>query len=154
MEIRKIFKAEMAHRVADAYSTRCRGVHGHSYIFEVGLVGGLDCVGMIMDFKELKDKLGSFLDSFDHALLIQDTDQFLVENADKLNSRWVVVPYNPTAENMAIHIFTQAKEIGLPVSYVIVHETATGFAKAIHTDTKIEWLSKVKYSEETAWNTK
>lgn len=129
MTIRKIFKAECAHRVLGAYTTKCRGLHGHSYKFEVFLSGdSLDCTHMVMDFKLLKEKLHKLMDAFDHTLVVWKDDTFLVEAAPNLNERYMIVPYNPTAEQFAVHIYSYTKKIGLDVSKVIVHETDTGCA--------------------------
>lgn len=148
MQIRKTFKAETAHRVADAYTTRCRGLHGHSYEFEVILRDiNLNSCGMVIDFKLVKEKINTFLDAFDHSLLIWEEDKFLVENAKELNERYMIVPYNPTAELMALHIYKFVQNI-YDVESVIVHETRTGYAKysgeAIN---KIIDLDKVFISE-------
>ena len=129
MQIRKTFKAETAHRVADAYTTRCRGLHGHSYEFEIILKDtNLNNCGMVLDFKLVKEKINALLDAFDHSLLIWDKDEFLVKNAKELNERYMIVPYNPTAELMALHIYKHIKKM-YDVESVIVHETRTGYAK-------------------------
>jgi len=129
MTIRKLFKAEVAHRLTSAYTKRCLGLHGHSYKFEVFIEADtLDRSQMVMDFKMLKEKLYIFLDAFDHSLLIDRNDSFLVQNAPLLNSRYIIVPYNPTAEMMALHIYLYAKDIGLNVQKTIVHETEGGCA--------------------------
>ncbi|MDX2470094.1 MAG: 6-carboxytetrahydropterin synthase [SAR324 cluster bacterium] len=149
MIIRKLFKAETAHRVALAYTTRCQGLHGHSYLFEIFLHGMTqDDAQMLMDFKLLKEKLNTFLDAFDHSLLIWDQDQDLIEMAPKLNSRHIILPYNPTAEQMARHIYYHARAMALPLQQVIVHETKTGYAQFSGDDDIIIDLSKVIYSEE------
>ena len=141
MIIRKLFKAETAHRVALAYTTRCQGLHGHSYLFEIFLHGvSQDNAQMLMDFKLLKEKLNS--------LLMWDLDHELIEMAPKLTSRYVILPYNPTAEQMARHIYYHAKAMALPLQQVIVHETKTGYAQfSGDDDIKID-LSKVIFSEE------
>lgn len=149
MIIRKLFKAEVAHRVLKAYTTRCQGLHGHSYLFEVFLRGQTqDDAQMLMDFKLLKDKLNDFLDAFDHSLLVWDQDQELLELKEKLNSRWIVLPYNPTAEQMARHIFQQAQGMGLPIHQVIVHETKTGYAQFSGDDEIRIDLDQVLFSPE------
>ena len=149
MIIRKLFKAEVAHRVRYAYTTRCQGLHGHSYLFEVFLEGQTqDNAQMLMDFKLVKEKLNAFLDAFDHALIVWDEDQELVEMAPRLNSRYIILPYNPTAEQMARHIFFQAKALSLPIHQVIVHETKTGYAQFSGDDDIQIDLAKVRFSPE------
>ncbi len=149
MIIRKLFRAEVAHRLISAYTKRCLGLHGHSYKFEIFIKKDhLNSDEMVMDFKKLKEKLYNFLDAFDHSIIISDKDGFLVKNASKLNSRYIIVPYNPTAEMMAVHIFLYAKKLGLSIYKVIVHETESGYASYKgKEDIKLE-LDKVIFSKE------
>ena len=148
MTIRKTFKFETAHRVRDAYTERCRGIHGHSYTAELFLVGTqYDRAEMIMDFKLVKDKFNDFIDSFDHTLLIEHTDKFLVKNAKELNDRYMIVPYNSTAEKMSQHIYNEAQIKGLPVCKVIIHETLTGCAICESYDEIVD-NSKVIFSDQ------
>ncbi len=150
MQIRKLFKAEVAHRLTSAYSKRCTGLHGHSYRFEIFLESpAKDEHQMVMDFKLLKERLYAFIDAFDHALLVSDEDTFLREVAPKLNTRYIILPYNPTAEMMASHIFTYAKHIGLEIAKAVVHETDTGCAVCEGLESGFEVdLEKVIYSKE------
>ena len=146
MEIRKVFRAEIAHRLSRAYTTRCLGVHGHSYKFEIFVKSDtLDENEMVMDFKLLKERANKFLDCFDHTLLIEEDDSFLVQNASALNPRYMIVPYNTTAENISSHIYSQLKKLGLPINKVIVHETEDGCA--ICEEENMIDLSKVYFSE-------
>jgi len=133
MEIRKKFKAEVAHRLVTSYSKRCQSFHGHSYTFEVVLTGDkLNADEMIMDFSEVKDKGNAFLDAFDHTMVLSQEDPFhdrMVEIMEEGSMRYMSVPYNPTAEMMAVHIYQQLREYDLPVKWVQVHETLTGWAE-------------------------
>ncbi|MDT8447779.1 MAG: 6-carboxytetrahydropterin synthase [bacterium] len=147
MIIRKLFKAEVSHRVSYSYTTRCQGLHGHSYLFEVFLKGDTqDQAQMLMDFKLLKDKFNNFMDAFDHSLMVWVEDQELVEMAPKLNDRYMILPYNPTAEQMARHIYFEAQRIGLPIHKTIVHETKTGYAEYAGDDEITFDLTEVFFS--------
>jgi len=132
MKIKKIFKAEIAHRLVSSYSKRCQSFHGHSYLFEVVLEGDkLNSDAMLMDFGEVKDTAGAFLDAFDHSMVLYDQDPYAKEMADIMDRgdmRYMIVPYNPTAEMMAVHIYQQLHELNLPVKMVVVQETLTGRA--------------------------
>jgi len=149
MIIRKLFKAEIAHRVKDAYTERCRGLHGHSYTFEVFLQGkSQDSSQMLIDFSLIKEKFNKYIDAFDHSLLIWNEDKSLIDVAPILNPRRIIVPYNPTAEQMSRHIYYLGLSINLPICKVIVHETKTGFAEfSGDDDIQIE-LEKIEYSDE------
>ena len=132
MKIKKIFKAEVAHRLVSSYSERCQSFHGHSYLFEVVLESDkLNSDAMLMDFGEVKSKAKDFIDAFDHSMVLSQDDPFhdrMIDIMDEGNMRWISVPYNPTAEMMAVHIYQQLHELGLPVKMVVVQETLTGRA--------------------------
>jgi len=132
MKIKKIFKAEIAHRLVTSYSKRCQSFHGHSYLFEVILESDkLNKDAMLMDFGEVKKEAGAFLDAFDHTMVLSQDDPFhdrMVAIMHEGNMRWMSVPYNPTAEMMAVHIYQQLHEFDLPVKMVVVQETLTGRA--------------------------
>jgi len=138
MEIVKIFKAEVAHRLVTAYSKDCKNIHGHSYTYDVVLESStLNEDSMVMDFGEVKSKAKAFMDSFDHCLVLSVFDPMtekllpiLLEN----NLKVMVVPYNSTAEYQACHIYQQLHEFNLPVKKVTVHETLTGCATFDGTD--------------------
>jgi len=134
MEITKKFKYELAHRLVDSYSKKCQSIHGHSYICEVTLGGEhLDSTGMLMDFGEVKDKIAHLFDAWDHAFMFHSEDKLAHHYKAMLatvNLRMIEVDYNPTAENMAYHIFRACVTESLPVVEVRVQETLTGWAKA------------------------
>ena len=130
----KRFKAEIAHRLVSAYSTKCTSIHGHSYIFEVVLEGEhLNADGMLLDFGELKANLSHLFDAWDHSFIFFKDDILADHYKSMLRvapMRMVEVDYNPTAENMAYHIFRACVENNLPVREVRVQETLTGWATA------------------------
>ena len=73
------------------YPGECRNLHGHTWDVEV-TVGGtqLDEIGIVYDFKTLKDDLNEVLADYDHAYINE------VAPFDKLT---------PTAENLARVIY-------------------------------------------------
>jgi len=83
-EIKKTFEISAAHFLQLDYDSKCKNLHGHNWIITVYLrAKGLNSSGMIMDFTEIKQKITSKLD---HQVLND------------------VVPFNPTAENLAKYI--------------------------------------------------
>lgn len=69
------------------YPGECRRLHGHTWDVEVTVEGEtLDEIGIVYDFKALKDDLRMVLDDYDHVFLDE------VPPFDALN---------PTAENLA-----------------------------------------------------
>ena len=69
------------------YRGKCENVHGHNYKVRVTLEGtGLNRIGLLCDFKELKDAIHSSIRKLDHQF-INDVPPFDV--------------LNPSAENLA-----------------------------------------------------
>lgn len=100
------------------YRGKCENVHGHNYRVQVTLAGEeLDAAGLLVDFVEVKQALHAVVDRLDHQFL-NDVPPF-----DELN---------PSAENMARHIFEELGK-GLPrgraaVTAVKLWETDTASA--------------------------
>lgn len=90
---------------------QCARVHGHNIVVRVELWSEkLDQAGMVLDYGDLR-MLGVFLDeTFDHRHLNE------------------VVPFNPTAENMAAYLFRWCWERGWPVARVGWSETPKTWA--------------------------
>jgi 6-pyruvoyltetrahydropterin/6-carboxytetrahydropterin synthase len=52
------------------YQGECKALHGHTWDVEVTVEGDvLDDVGIVYDFKRLKDDLGAVLSRYDHGYL-------------------------------------------------------------------------------------
>lgn len=107
-EVKKRFEISAAHFLSLDYESKCANLHGHNWIIDVYLRSEtLDKNGMIMDFTHIKRKIR---DKFDHKI-IND-----------------VVPFNPTAENLAKHICDELQ----PFCYrVEVQESADNTASYI-----------------------
>ncbi len=83
---------DAAHEL-QGYPGECSRLHGHTWDVEVVVSGeALDEIGIVYDFKALKNDLAGVLDRLDHAYL-NDVAPFDV--------------LNPTAENLARHIHEQ-----------------------------------------------
>lgn len=89
------------------YPGECRELHGHTWDVEVTVEGGeLDDIGIVYDFKTLKDDLSSVLQRYDHGYLNEVTP------FDDLN---------PTAENLARVLFDELSgRVGATVRVVEV----------------------------------
>ena len=130
--IRKEFKFEMAHRLMTSYTEVCQNIHGHGYILELFFKGSmLNEDGMIVDFKKVKDELKSYIESWDHTLVLHKDDPLnhaigdIVKESFSLKS----VAYNPTAENMSRDMYDYIKE-KFPILWKVrLHETKTGYAE-------------------------
>ena len=70
----KTLEIENGHMLA-RHPDACRFPHGHSRKVEIVLEAEeLDANGMVCDFKIVKDAIGKFLDTFDHALCMNTED--------------------------------------------------------------------------------
>jgi len=93
------------------YEGACENLHGHTWKVQVFLKGAkLNKLGLLEDFKTIKQRLSSALQPFDHKLL-NDAPPF-----DKKN---------PTSENLAETLFRGLKKEYPSLSKVTVWESAT-----------------------------
>jgi 6-pyruvoyltetrahydropterin/6-carboxytetrahydropterin synthase len=107
-----------------AYEGKCSRLHGHNGRLRVTLASGrLDEAGMVLDFAEVKDALGRWLEeTLDHRLILHRDDP-VVAALRAIGEEVYAVDWNPTAENIARHVCDHLKSLGLPVVEVEMHET-------------------------------
>lgn len=136
-KISKEFSVAMGHRLSQHHGL-CSNFHGHNYKIIVGIQSGmLNENGMVMDFSDLKHIVNERIIQYDHALMINKKDLPVAKKMQEVLSdlKILIVPYEPTAENMAkeIYLFVESK---LPdpviMDYVTVYETDT--SKATYMD--------------------
>lgn len=85
-----------AHRLRE-YRGKCENLHGHNWRVEVTIASKqLDNGGMVIDFRKIKEKLGSILDKLDHTYL-NELSEFK--------------KINPTSENIASYIYSRLKKL-------------------------------------------
>ena len=168
MKITKTFRTETSHIVRNCTSRRCSySIHGHSYLIEVELESKtLDNAQMVLDFGLLKGMVKEYIDSLDHCHLIcsKDNNEY-VESMEKLSHRWISLPFNPSAEMMAVWLlgavnfilnktgFGNGEDIkNLKCTPVTVWETTTGRATAdledLNNFEKIIDFENIEYSKE------
>lgn len=92
------------HRVA-GHENKCRHLHGHNYrVWFHCRADSLDKVGRVLDFAEIKVRLCYWLeDNWDHHFLVWKEDVW-AEHLRVIDKSVVLVPFNPTAENMAQYL--------------------------------------------------
>lgn len=111
LRVRDKFSA--AHYLRE-YKGKCEKVHGHTFQVEVEIaVRELDRTGIGFDFTEVKKVLAATLP--DHALLNE------------------VFPFNPSAENIARHLFGELRKT-YPVKSVTVWESEDASASYAEDD--------------------
>ena len=99
------------------YKGKCENLHGHNYKVRVVVAGKeLDSVGLVFDFVQLKQVIQGVIRSLDHKYLNE------LPPFDKLN---------PSAENLARHIYDEATRQlpqapnGAGIASITVWETET-----------------------------
>lgn len=117
---------------------KCEHFHGHNYVADFFVTGDeVDAVGRVVDFAELKSRFKGWIDAhWDHSFLISQADS----NAEKAlrmvePMRYFVLPYNPTAENMARYLLENvAPDVligtGARATAVRIWETEDSYAEA------------------------
>jgi 6-pyruvoyltetrahydropterin/6-carboxytetrahydropterin synthase len=116
------------HRLLN-YDGKCRHLHGHNGKVVVTLQADrLDPLGMVVDFSEVKRRIGRWIDdNLDHRMLLHRDDP-VIPDLVKGGELFVTLDVNPTAENIARLIYREAVGQGLPVVEVTLWETENSFA--------------------------
>ena len=106
------------------HTGKCAHLHGHNGTVKIELRNDqLNPQGMVADFTEIKNTIGKWIETtIDHRLILQETDP-LVGILREHGEPMVLLPVEPTAENLAKWIYEQAKEFGLPVCAITFWET-------------------------------
>ena len=142
MKIGKVIQWDMGHRVLNHRSV-CKGLHGHRYKAEICIEGnliekkGASEEGMVIDFADIKKVAQKFIqEELDHAFMVWDRDHELLEFfKSSQGHKPVIVPFTPTAENVAAYIFNELKDkftdvfqTGLKLQSVKLWETPSSYA--------------------------
>ena len=120
------------HRVM-GHEHKCATLHGHNAVVEIHAVplSGLDSLGRVIDFSLLKAKIGAWIDEhWDHSMILCSEDVQTVELVKQAPKRKevYVLDSNPTAENLAKHLFWKVcpkvlAGAGVMVNRVVFWET-------------------------------
>lgn len=139
IRVSKQFRFEAAHALK-GHDGACRNIHGHSYELSVTILGspnadpGSSKFGMVLDFGDLKKLIHrQVIDPFDHALILfeGDTASELVNSGEPFGNV-VLVPYQPTSENLLIDFAGRIRELlpeGILLHSLRLRETATSAAE-------------------------
>lgn len=143
------------HRVV-GHEGKCRYLHGHNYRVHFTcatilrsaegpsrFLNGLDDTGRVIDFSVINERLCQWLeDHWDHRFLVYEEDKMMLgllyamgeppflqdSTYDDYAESLVVVPFNPTAENMARYLVEtvgpiQLEGTGVELIQCVVEET-------------------------------
>ena len=129
------------HRVRN-HEGKCQHLHGHNYValFEAGKQegAGLDKLGRVIDFGALRRLLGKWIDdNWDHGFIVgmEDTEALAAMSQMRHGQKVYVLPVNPTAENLALHLLLDIcpalfLSSGVTVTSVTLWETENCMARA------------------------
>ena len=142
MKIGKVIQWDMGHRVLNHRSV-CKGLHGHRYKAEICVEGeliqeaGISEEGMVIDFADIKKTAQKCIGGeLDHAFMVWDKDEELLEFfKHSKGHKSVIVPFTPTAENVAAYIFlilenkfSDVYKTGLHLQSIKLWETPSSYA--------------------------
>ena len=140
IRITKHFDFESAHALY-GYDGKCKNIHGHSYHLYVTIIGTpIDNLnnaknGMVLDFGDLKKMVKKqIVEVFDHAVVLNKNSPHieLAKTIDSHSHNVVLVPYQPTSENMLFDFADRIKS-QLPQNVSLhslkLYETANSYAE-------------------------
>lgn len=121
---------------------KCAYLHGHNYRADIEVVGArggtqVDAVGRIVDFSQIKQRMLGWLDAnWDHAFIVFAEDETALAAVRAARpTKYFVMPWNPTAENMARYLLEVVApsvlgDLGVEARRVCVWETDESCAVA------------------------
>lgn len=140
------------HRVV-GHENKCRHLHGHNYRIHFHCQGDLDELGRVIDFGVIKSCLCEWLErNWDHKMILWEEDPMWKEMFERytnaitstisasplqmeVQGSVVLVPFNPTAENMAVFLLNEVGPAeldgsGVTLTKVVIEETRKCSAEA------------------------
>jgi len=136
----KIIEIENGHMLTH-HPDKCRFPHGHSRKVEMVLeADDVDAHGMVCDFKIVREAVGEYLDTFDHALCVNTQDPMFETLKKTYGDRVIAFPdTEPTTEVLAKTFFDH------------IEQHLTAYAK--RKDTRYHLRSTVRLVRLRVWET-
>lgn len=103
----KTIEFDAAHRII-GHKGGCQMIHGHRYAVEFTFQSNsLDSIGMVIDFKEIKSRFKTWIDTnWDHNIILHVDDRELGDIISRHTGQKVFyMDCNPTSENIARYLF-------------------------------------------------
>ena len=110
---------------------KCAYLHGHNYVaYFHAFADGLDEIGRIIDFSELKSRLGEWIEAnWDHGFLLNRADEETRAAVACIpGQKLFMLDGNPTAENLAASLLREVAPVvlagtGVRIVKVVLWET-------------------------------
>ena len=122
----------MGHRLPEHFGL-CKNIHGHSYKMILSVEGNLNQQQMIIDYYDLEKIINPIIQELDHSFMVNKSDTLVLEFLNKINSKKVVVDFDPTVESICNYILNKIKEAPLPENIksltVRIYETYSDYAE-------------------------
>lgn len=110
----------MGHTVTN-HESGCRHLHGHNYRIHFEIKADLDELGRVLDFSVMKKLLCDWIENtWDHKFLIWKDDPRLDALLEIDEESFIVVPFNPTAENIAAYFLNEVAPKLLPENVELI----------------------------------
>ncbi len=138
LNIMRRIKFCAGHRL-QGHGGKCEHFHGHNYTVEFHITGTeVDEVGRLIDFAILKTLFKGWIDdNWDHGFILWDQDTNGRAAMDMVvPQKLYLLPYNPTAENMAKYLLDEIcpqllKGQTVTCWKIVLWETDDAFAEAV-----------------------
>ena len=122
MKIEKKYYFYAGHRNKEA-GVKCGRPHGHTYDVTCTFQFGTMTNGVTMLFSDIDKKVEPIIKEYDHHFLLCKDDP-LVEVLELAGEEYKVLPFETSAENMAIWLFSRIKnEANMPIVKIEFAET-------------------------------
>ena len=109
LTVMRRIKFNAGHRLL-SHEGKCAQFHGHNYVADIYVTGNeTDNVGRVIDFSQLKAIFKGWIDKhWDHGFLLCERDANGINAIRQIEpTKYYILPYNPTAENMARYLLEQ-----------------------------------------------
>lgn len=131
IKIEKKYYFYAGHRNKEA-GEKCGRPHGHTYDVVCTFAFNEMNNGVTMLFSDIDNLVEPIIKKYDHYFILKEDDP-LVEAFNINNEQYITVPFETSAENMAIWLFNRIKnETKLPIIRIEFSETKS--SKIIYED--------------------
>ena len=107
MKVIKVYHFYAAHRNKEA-GVKCGRIHGHTYDVECEFSLEMDGDLTVL-FSDIDEIVEPIVKQFDHYFLLHDEDPLCQALID-LDEPFIPLPFQTSAENMAMHLFDLIRE--------------------------------------------